>query len=74
MKELIDILKNVNDYIDWQNEKSIFSEGLIDSMELLEIITKIEETFNIEIGIDDITAENFDSIESILKLIEKEKQ
>ena len=74
MNELIRILKKVNDYIDWENEKSIFTDGLIDSMELLEIITDIEEQFNVKIEMEDISPENFDSVAVMMKLIEKEKK
>ena len=55
-------------------EKSIFTDGLIDSMELLEIITDIEEQFNVKIEMEDISPENFDSVAAMMKLIEKEKK
>lgn len=74
MNELIRILKRINAYIDWENENSIFTDGLIDSMELLEIITEIEEQFNINIDMEDISPENFDSAAAMMKLIEKEKK
>lgn len=73
MNELIRILEKVNDYIDWENERNIFTDGLIDSMELLEIITDIEEQFKVKMDMEDISSENFDSIDAIMKLIERKR-
>lgn len=73
MNELIRILEKVNDYIDWENERNIFTDGLIDSMELLEIITDIEEQFKVKMDMDDISSENFDSIDAMMKLIERKR-
>ena len=73
MNELIRILEKVNDYIDWENERNIFTDGLIDSMELLEIITDIEEQFKVKMDMEDISSENFDSIDAMMKLIERKR-
>ena len=71
MKEIVDILKKVNEFVEWENEKGILTNGIVDSVELLEVVTELESTFQIEIDIDDISPENFDSIEAIAKMIEK---
>lgn len=70
MDKLIEILKKVNPRIS-ENMDDIVSGGMLDSIELVEIVSEIEEVFEIEIPIEDISPENFNSVEAIQKMIEK---
>lgn len=71
MLELLNILKNIDESIDWENKKELFSSGIIDSMQLLEIVSEVEAKYEIEIDFDEIVPENFNSLEAMLGLIEK---
>lgn len=71
MQKVINILRKINEYVDWENENEILTKGVIDSVELLEVITELENEFNIEIDIDEISPENFDSVDSIVAMIER---
>lgn len=72
MKEkIINSLKGVNEFIDWEKENEILTKGVIDSIELLELITELEELFGIEIDIDEISPDNFDSIDSIVEMLKR---
>lgn len=70
MDKVIEILKKVNPRI-VENMDDIVSGGMLDSIELVEIVSEIEEVFEIEIPIEDISPENFNSVEAIQKMIEK---
>ena len=52
----------------------LFSDGVLDSVVFVAIISDIEELFEIEIPIEEINPENFDSIENMYKLINKLKE
>jgi acyl carrier protein len=47
----------------------LFSSGLIDSFALLELITVLESTFNIQISAEKATIENLDTINGISDLL-----
>lgn len=47
----------------------LFSTGELDSMSMMQLIDFIESTSRVDIRPDDVTLENFDSIESILRFI-----
>jgi acyl carrier protein len=47
----------------------LFSPGLIDSFALLELITVLESTFNIQISAEKATIENLDTINGISDLL-----
>lgn len=72
MEKLIDIIKNICPEVVDGNNKMV-SDGLVDSVGLVEIVSEIEEEFQIEIPMDAISPENFDSIDAMWGMIEKLK-
>ena len=71
MNELIEILKNVNDKIDYENEKSLVTGKVLDSIDITSIIVELEDHYDIEITMEYMENENFDSVEAMLKMIEE---
>lgn len=68
MEELLKIIKNVNDQVEVDTE-NIMTDGILDSVELVELISLIEEHYKIEIDLDDIDPDNFDSCKKIINYI-----
>ena len=50
---------------------SLLERGVIDSMTMVDLIAHLERTYDVSIGEDDMTPENFDSIEAIAVFIER---
>lgn len=71
--KLIKILMDINPDLDYEKETGLVDDGLFDSLEVMTIVTEIEDRFNADIDPDDVIAENFNSVEMMLNLIEKEK-
>lgn len=53
------------------NETSFLDSGIIDSTGILELITFLEETYNINIEDDELIPENLDSLNSVAKFIKQ---
>lgn len=51
----------------------LFSDGIVDSFSLIEIIQFIEESEGIEVVQDEVNLDNFDSIRRIAKYIDEKK-
>jgi len=54
-------------------DEEIFESGLIDSFGIVELITALEEEFKIKIPFEDMTIQNFSSVNEISKFIERHK-
>ncbi len=52
-----------------RNDASFIQKGIIDSTGVLEVSTFIEEAFRIKIPDDELTLDNFDSIERLAQYI-----
>jgi len=55
--------ENLND------DDSLLEKGIIDSTGILELITFVEETFNIEVADSEVIPDNFDSVNKICSYI-----
>ena len=47
------------------DDDSFLEKGIIDSTGILELVTFVEDEFNIEVGDEELTPDNFDSIEKL---------
>ena len=68
-EKVIGILKDVNPAKQLESVTDIIGGGYIDSFELMLLVTRLNESFEIEISLDDLTPENFKSVESITSMI-----
>ena len=71
MEKLIEALKRVNPDIDYANEKHLFSGKVIDSIDMTSILAELEDTFDIEIDMEYVSPEYFDSIEGMWEMIQE---
>jgi acyl carrier protein len=53
------------------NEDRLLGNGVIDSLGVLEIVTFLEQEFNISVGDDDLLPENFQSISQLTAFVER---
>lgn len=71
MEELRNLLKEKYPNIDFNSEKNLVSDGILDSIEVVSIIAEIEELFDIEISMEYIQPMYFESIESMWGMVEE---
>lgn len=69
MEQLLAILNEMNDTIDYESEKALIDGEIIDSLDLMGLISEMEEAFDITIEMEDIIPENFNSAEAMWELI-----
>jgi len=54
-----------------ENNTSFLEEGVIDSTGILELITHVEETYEIKVEDAELIPENFDSINNVVTFLER---
>ena len=72
-KQNIEILSEICPGIDFETETALIDDGLIDSLDFVAVVTELMEAFDVELGVDDLTPENFNSVEAIEELIESKQ-
>lgn len=71
MEELLNILKELHEDVDFETEEGLVDEGILDSLDIVTLITEINDAFDISIPAEEIIPENFNSAAAIWSLIEK---
>lgn len=68
------ILKEIKPTKDLFAVNDIIEGGYLDSFELMALIAGLGDVFGIEIDVDDIVPENFNSVDAIVAMVEKLKK
>lgn len=71
MDELLEILREAKADVDFSAEKALIDNGILDSFDVVQLVMKLNEEFDIEIGAEEITPENFNSAEAIWAMIQR---
>ena len=71
MEELLSILKELHVDVDFEAEENLVDDGILDSLDIVTLITEINDAFDISIPAEEIIPENFNSAAAIWSLIEK---
>ena len=71
MKRLINILYDLQISSDELGDKRLIDDGVLDSMDIVTLVTEINDCYDIEIEVEDIVKENFNSIDAIISLIRR---
>ena len=67
----MEILKKIKPPVDFEQVRGILDNGYLDSLEFMNLITELGQRFGVELSVDEITPENFDTMETIEKMIER---
>ncbi|MBK7525391.1 MAG: acyl carrier protein [Saprospiraceae bacterium] len=68
-EKILEILSDVRPDLDFENEKSLVSDGNLDSFDIVTIISELNDAFNIKIKVQDLIPANFNSLEAIHNLV-----
>lgn len=74
METLMNILMEIDESIDWENEKELIDVRLLDSFGVISLISELEEAFDIEIDAAEMIPENLNSADAMWKMIERLKE
>lgn len=69
MEKLQQILEEIRPDIDFTAEDKLIDDGILDSMDIIAIVTTVNDTFDVDINVQYLLPENFNSMEAIYQLI-----
>lgn len=72
-EQICAILKEIKPNKNLEDITNIVEGGYLDSFEIMNLIMALTETFGIDIDFEEITAENFNSLDAITAMVERLK-
>lgn len=71
MEELLEILEDLHPDVDFENTDNLVDGKIIDSFDIVAIISEVADRFDVTISAEYIIPENFNSAKSLWALIQK---
>ncbi len=71
MEQLKEMLKNNYPNIDFEVEKNLMSDGILDSLAVVAIIAEIEEMYDVSVTMEYIQPMYFESVETMWEMIQE---
>jgi acyl carrier protein len=73
-EQVLAILKEVKPTKNLENVTDIIEKGYIDSFELMSLVANLSEKFGVDITIEELIPENFNSVDAITKMVDALKK
>ena len=71
MNELLEILNEIDDTIDYETETGLIDDHLLDSFAIISLVSELEDAFDISIDAAEMMPENFNSAANLWKMVER---
>lgn len=70
-EQIFEMLAELRPEFDYKDSENFVEDGLLDSFDIVSLITMLEEKFSCKVDGLDIVPENFCSVDAIVALVEK---
>ena len=70
-EKLLKILTGTCPGVDFRQETALIDDGILESLDIVTIVSEIMDEFEVELNVEDLLPENFNSLEAMLELIER---
>ena len=70
MEQLLNILQQTCPGIDFTASDRLIDDGIIDSLDLVTLVTVLMDEYDVEISVDDLVPENFNSAQAMWDMIQ----
>ena len=71
MEKLLEILNELHEDVDFGAETALVDDGILDSLDIVTLITEIDSEFDVRIPPEEIIPENFNSAKALFALVSK---
>lgn len=70
-EKLMELLTEIRSDVDFKNEQALIDDGILESFDVIQIVTNIMDEFDVMIDADDIEPENLNSFAQICDWVQK---
>ena len=67
---VLEILTEIRGDIDFENETKLIDDNILASLDIVSIVGEFNDEFDVEISVEDLVPENFNSVDAMVALIE----
>ncbi|MDO4522296.1 MAG: phosphopantetheine-binding protein [Eubacteriales bacterium] len=71
MEKVLEILNDVRPDVDFMSQTAIIDDGIIDSFDIISIVSELDEEFDISIPIHELEPKHFNTVQAIWELVQQ---
>ncbi len=71
MEELLEILQDLHPDVDFEDFEGLIDNKILDSFDIVSIISEVNEVFDVVIPAEKITPDHFNSVKALYALIQE---
>ena len=71
MDRILQILAELRPDVDFTLAQNLIDDGVLDSFDVVSLVSELCAAFEVSISVDDLTPENFNTPEAMLALVER---
>ena len=68
---IIEILEEIRPDVEFENETSLVDGNVLESFDIVSLVSELSDEFDITIRPKDLVPENFNSVDAMTELVEK---
>ena len=69
MEELLEILEEIKPDVDFMEEEDLVGDRILDSLSIMMLMGALNDTYDIELTVEDLVPENFASVQAIYDMV-----
>lgn len=71
MEQLLEILSSLHPDVNFETATDLIDEGILDSLDIVTLVTEINAVFDVTVPAEEILPENFNSADALMALIHR---
>lgn len=73
-EQVLGILTEIRGDIDFENATRLIDDNILASLDIVAIVGEFNDEFDVEISVEDLVPENFNSVDAMVELITKAQE
>lgn len=69
-EQILELLTALRSDVDFETETALIDDEVLDSFDIVTLVGDLNEAFDIEITVADLTPENFNSLDAMVELVQ----
>ena len=72
--QVLEILTEIRGDLDFEKETKLIDDNILASLDIVAIVGEFNDTFDVEISVEDLVPENFNSVDAMVELITRAQE
>ena len=69
--EILKILEDLRPDVEFEGSTTLIDDGDLESLDVVALVGELNDEFDVDISVEDIIPENFNSVDAIVALVKK---